>query len=186
MRMFVIAIDWINDRIGRLMGWVMFALVMLVTVDVISRYVFNTGAVWIQETEWWLFSIIFLMCAGYTSLYDEHVRVDLIYSRLSPKGRHIVDIVCAFVFLFPMCILLVFTSLWFIRDSIEVGEISPDPGGLCCYYLLKAMIPIGFGLLGLQGIANLWKKIMALKGEEVASKLDDSLSSRAAKAAERQ
>ena len=160
------------------MGWVMFALVLLVTADVIGRYAFRTGSVVIQESEWWMFSIVFLSCAGYTFLYDEHVRVDIIYSRLSKRNQHVVDLVCAFVFLFPMCILLVGTSYWYIKASWEVREFSPDPGGLPAYYILKCFIPLGFFLLSLQGIANVYRKVRAIKGEPLPV-LKDSFVARA-------
>ena len=178
MRRLVGWIEILNDRIGRFMGWLMFALVLLVTADVIGRYVFRTGAVVIQESEWWIFSIIFLSCAGYTFLYDEHVRVDIFYSRLSKRNRHVVDLVCAFVFLFPMCILLVGTSYWYIKASWEVREFSPDPGGLPAYYVLKSFIPLGFFLLSLQGVANVYRKFRAIKGEALPV-LKDSFVARA-------
>ena len=165
MRMFVLVVEWINDRIGRLMGWLMLGLVILVTGDVVSRYLFNTGHPIIQETEWWAYSIIFLMSAGYTFINDDHVRVDIIYARLTRKGRNYVDLVCAFTFLFPMCLLLILTSYWYIKSSWDVGEISPDPGGLCCYYVLKSVIPLGFFFLLLQGVVNVYRKIEDLRGE---------------------
>ena len=183
------AVELVNRVIGKLMGWVMLGLVLLVTFDVIARKLFNFGMVIVQETEWWLFSIIFLSCAGYTFLYDEHVRVDIIYSKLSQKGKNIVDLTCAFVFLFPMCILLIWTSLWFIEDSWNarggLGEISADPGGWCCYYVLKSFIPFGFFLLFLQGAVNVYKIILALLGKRVMGVEEDSLSARAARAVEK-
>ncbi len=148
------------------MGWLMFFLVLLVTVDVVSRYLFRTGAVFIQESEWWLFSIIFLMGAGYTYLHDGHVRVDIVYSRLSDKWKNWVDLGCAFVFLFPMCVLVCYTSYFFIRDSWQVREFSPDPGGLPAYYVLKGFIPLGFIFLALQGVAEVNRIIKRLRGEE--------------------
>lgn len=183
MRRLVGWIERLNDVIGKLMGWVMFALVLLVTVDVISRYLFHTGSPIIQESEWWLFSIVFLSCAGYTFLYDEHVRVDIIYARLSKKWQTIVDIICAFLFLFPMCILLILTSLWFIKSSWLMGERSADPGGLPAYYILKSFIPFGFGLLTLQGIANVYRKFRVLAGEP-EFKMADSFVARAEESAE--
>jgi TRAP-type mannitol/chloroaromatic compound transport system permease small subunit len=181
MRRLVGWIETLNDRIGRLMGWLMLALVLLVTVDVVSRYLFHTGSPIIQESEWWLFSIIFLSCAGYTFLYDEHVRVDIVYSRLTKRNQTLVDIVCSFVFLFPMCILLIVTSYWYIKGSWEVGEVSADPGGLPAYYILKSFIPFGFFLLLLQGLANLYRKVRVLFGEP-EPKLMDGFVARAEKA----
>ncbi|HKI99011.1 MAG TPA: TRAP transporter small permease subunit [bacterium] len=181
MRRLVGWIEKLNDVIGRMMGWVMLGLVLLVTVDVIGRYMFHTGSPIIQESEWWLFSIIFLSCAGYTFLYDEHVRVDIIYSRLNKKWQTIVDIVCAFTFLFPMCMLLIWTSYWYIKASWLTGEVSADPGGLPAYYVLKAFIPFGFFLLTLQGIANVYRKVRVLYGEAEFT-MADSFVSRAEKA----
>ena len=188
MNAIVKIVELFNEGIGKLMGWVMLCLVLLVTADVIARKIFNFGMVIVQETEWGLFSIIFLSCAGYTFLYDEHVRVDIVYSKLTKKGRDIVDLSCAFIFLFPMCALLVFTSLWFIEDSWNarggLGEISADPGGWCCYYILKSFIPFGFFLLALQGAANVYKIILSLMGRDPRTVREDSLSARAARAVE--
>ena len=189
MNVIVNFVEWINIGVGKLMGWLMLGLVLLVTFDVFARYLFSFGMVIVQESEWWLFSIIFLSCAGYTFLYDEHVRVDIIYSKLSKKGQNIVDLSCAFIFLFPMCGLLVFTSFWFIQDSWNardgLGEISADPGGWCCYYILKSFIPFGFFLLFLQGAVNVYKLILALMGKGTMQTLEDSLSARAARAVEK-
>ncbi len=174
-------IETINRVIGNVMGWFMLGLVLLVTMDVIARYLFNFGKVIVQETEWWMFSVIFLLCAGYTFLYDEHVRVDIIYSKLSRKWQNIVDLSCAFIFLFPMCSLLIFTSFWYIKSSWLEGEFSADPGGMCCYYVLKSMIPLGFFLLALQGVVNVHKKIKELRGGEPELPPEDGLVGRAQK-----
>lgn len=178
MKAFSILIERINIHIGRTMGWLLLVLVLLVTFDVIARYLFNFGAVIVQESEWWLFSIIFLSGAGYTFMYDEHVRVDIVYSRLSRKGRNITDLICAFVFLFPMCILLIWTSFWYISDSWIVSEISPDPGGWCCYWALKSFIPFGFFLLMLQGLVNVYQKIQELRGQDPIPPPEDSNTAR--------
>jgi len=87
IKKFCHAIDWLNERVGRGVAWVTTALVAVVFVDVVMRYLFNTSYVFTQELEWQLFSFIFLMGAGYTLLHDGHVRVDIIYQRLGPKGQ---------------------------------------------------------------------------------------------------
>ena len=158
-------IDTTNEYVGRAVGWLMFILVLIVTVDTLSRKFLNTGWVAVQETEWWLYSIIFLMGAGYTFLYDGHVRVDIVYSRLSKKWQDYVDLSCAFLFLFPMCVLVIVTSNKFVASSWEVGEYSPDPGGLPAYYILKAFIPIGFALLALQGLSTVYKIVKRIREE---------------------
>lgn len=172
-------IDAMNRHIGHLMGWLMLGLVLLVTFDVAARYLFNFGLVIVQESEWWLFSVIFLLCAGYTFLYDEHVRVDIVYAKLSRKRKNIVDLSCAFLFLFPMCLLLILTSFWYIKGSWLVGEFSADPGGMCCYWFLKSMIPFGFFLLLLQGLVNVYRKIKELRGAETPPPFEDSFIGRA-------
>jgi len=169
MNVFDRIVHWIeimNEHIGRIVGWLMLGLVLLVTGDVVSRYLFNTGWVAIQETEWWLFSIIFLMGAGYTYLHEGHVRVDIVYSRLSKKGQDYVDLGCAFIFLFPLCLLVIMTSNRFVAASWEVREFSPDPGGLPAYYILKAFIPLGFGLLAIQGMAKVYKIVKRLREDQ--------------------
>ena len=108
------------------------------------------------------------MGAGYTFVSDGHVRVDIIYSRLSNKRKAYVDLACAFTFLFPMCVLIIVTSYTFIAASWEVREYSPDPGGLPMYYLLKAVIPLGFTLLALQGLAGVYKISKRLNEEREA------------------
>lgn len=159
-------VGWIeswNERMGRFTGWLMFILVLLVTLDVLFRWLFNTGYVAVQELEWWLFSIIFLLGAGYTFLHDGHVRVDIVYSRLSKKWQHIIDLGGAFIFLFPMCTLVIWSSHKFIVASWGFKEGTADPGGLPAYYILKAMIPLGFFFLALQGVAEVIKILKKMK-----------------------
>jgi TRAP-type mannitol/chloroaromatic compound transport system permease small subunit len=97
-------IDALNDRMGRFVSWVTTGLVAVVFVDVVHALPFNISFVFTQELEWHLFAFVFLMGAGYTLLYDGHVRVDIIYQRLSTKGQAWVNFVCCFVFLFPGCL----------------------------------------------------------------------------------
>lgn len=169
-------IDTVNEYVGRGVGWLMFILVLLVTVDTLSRKFLNTGWVAVQETEWWLYSIIFLMGAGYTFIYDGHVRVDIVYSRLSQRGKDYVDLTCAFIFLFPMCVLVIVTSNRFVASSWEVREYSPDPGGLPAYYVLKAVIPLGFTLLALQGLSTVFKIIKRIREENDEARRKDQAS----------
>ena len=106
-------IDFLNEWIGRGVSWVTLGLVLVVFVDVLMRYLFNTSFVFTQELEWHLFAFIFLIGAGYTLLHDGHVRVDIIYQRLGYKGRAwiILSGLCLIFFLIPGC-LMVITSSW--------------------------------------------------------------------------
>ena len=123
-------IDSMNAWIGRLVGWVTLGLVLVVFVDVVMRYLFNTSYVFTQELEWHLFGFIFLIGAGYTLLTDGHVRVDIIYQRLGPKGKAWINLIGVLFFLLPGCIMVIITSWKFVHNSWSVMEGSPDPGGI--------------------------------------------------------
>lgn len=156
------AIDQVNRRVGEGVAWLTLAMVLLTTVDVIMRYLFNTGAVWVQEMEWHLFGLVFLLAAGYALLTDAHVRVDIFYARLTPRGRAWVDFLGTLLILFPVCVLVIWSSQKFLMNSWGFRESSPDPGGLPARYLIKAVIPLGFVLLAVQGVSELLKNLMVL------------------------
>ncbi len=159
-------IDQINDRVGRATSWLTAVMVVVTTSDVLLRYAFNTSFVFVQELEWHFFAVLFLMAAGYTHLKGNHVRVDILYTRLSPRRQALVDLVFGLLFLFPTCFLLIKSSLPFVAHSWAVLEGSPDPGGLPARYLLKAVIPVGFILIGLQGISETIKNTyIVLRGK---------------------
>ena len=157
-------IDSFNDLIGRGVSWFTTLLVAVVFTDVMMRKILNTSFVFTQELEWHLFAFIFLMGAGYTLLYDGHVRVDIIYQRLSTKSQAWVNFICCFVFLFPGCFLIIYTSLDFVANSWAVMEGSPDPGGIPFRFILKACIPAGFILFALQGVSLMIKSLLTITG----------------------
>ncbi len=163
-------IDRLNDLVGRGVSWVTVGLVVVVFTDVVMRYLFNTSFVFTQELEWHLFAFIFLMGAGYTLLYDGHVRVDIIYQRLTDKGQAWVNFICCFVFLFPGCFLVIYTSLDFVANSFAVYEGSPDPGGIPLRFILKACIPAGFTLFLLQGFSLMLRSLLIITGHVEAEK----------------
>lgn len=147
-------IDVWQDRLGRGVSWLMFLMVAVVFGDVILRYLFSISTVFTQEFEWYLFGVVYLLAAGYTMLYDEHVRVDIVYSRFSPRRKAWFDFVLLFVFFFPSCLLVIITSWPFVRNAFLVLEGSPDPGGIPARWALKAVIIVGFMLLMLQGVSQ--------------------------------
>ncbi|MGH7388946.1 MAG: TRAP transporter small permease subunit [Candidatus Rokuibacteriota bacterium] len=159
-------IDAINDRVGRWSAWLALLLVALVTYDVVMRYLFNITYVFIQELEWHLFAVIFLITAGYAHLLDSHVRVDIFYVRFSARTRAWVDFFGGILFLLPTVVLLVWTSIPFVRASFADLEGSPDPGGIPGRFVLKAVIPLAFLLLGIQGIAEIIKNFYRVMGKE--------------------
>lgn len=141
--------------VGRLSAWLVVTLVLLVCYDVAMRYLFQSGSIALQELEWHLFALIFLLGSAYTLKHDEHVRVDVFYRArwMTDKRRALVDIFGCLFMLFPFCVLMIYSALPFVSQSYGWAETSPDPGGLPYRWLLKAMIPFGFALLMLQGVA---------------------------------
>lgn len=144
----------------------MLAMVLIVFSDVVLRYAFSLSTVFTQELEWYLFGTIYLLAAGYTLLYDEHVRVDIVYSRFSPQRKAWFDFVLLFVFFFPSCLLVIITSWPFVKASFAVWEVSPDPGGIPARWALKSMIIVGFALLLLQGVSQAIKNFFVGMGWE--------------------
>ncbi len=166
LRRLATKIDTLNEWVGRGVSWVTTLLVAVVFTDVVMRYLFNTSYVFTQELEWHLFGFIFLIGAGYTLLYDGHVRVDIFFQRLSPRGRAWVNLFGCILFMAPGCFMIFITSLDFVASSFAVLEDSPDPGGIPFRFILKSCIPAGALLLGLQGISMLIHSLLVLTGHE--------------------
>jgi TRAP-type mannitol/chloroaromatic compound transport system permease small subunit len=162
IRKYIQWIDLVNDKLGNGTSWLMLVLILVITYDVIVRYLFHSSSVAMQEFEWHLFAIIFLLSAGYTLKIDEHVRVDVFYSRLSESKKAWINLIGALFFLIPFCIILLVSSQNFVLISLRVGETSPDAGGLPARYILKALIPISFFFLLLQGIAVAFKSFFKI------------------------
>ena len=159
-------IDAVNDRVGRWAAWLALLLVAVVSYDVVMRYLFNITYVFIQELEWHIFAVMFLTTAGYAHLLDSHVRVDIFYVRFPPRIRAWVDFLGGILFLLPTVFLLVWTSVPFVLASLADLEGSPDPGGIPGRFLLKAVIPLAFLLLGVQGISEIIKNFYRAMGQE--------------------
>ena len=160
------AIGRINELTGKAVSWLTLALVFFVSADVAMRYLFNISFVALQELEWHIYSIIFLLGAGYTLKQNGHVRVDLIYQRLGKRHRAYIDVLGCLLFLFPGCFLVIKTAIPFVYTSYRMHEGSPDPGGLAARYLLKSTMIIGFLLLWIQGAAMLLDRLLYLFGRD--------------------
>lgn len=159
-------IDKINETVGRYTSWLALLLVLVVVYDVIARYVFNESSVAMQELEWHLFAVLFLMSSAYTLLKNEHVRVDLFYSKYDKKKQAWIDLIGSVLFLIPFVFVVFYTSLNYVESSFLLNESSPDPGGLPMRYILKAFIPVSFFLLALQGISLFLKSLKTIIGKE--------------------
>ncbi|MEP1097754.1 MAG: TRAP transporter small permease subunit [Cyclobacteriaceae bacterium] len=152
-------IDKIVKQVGTLVSWLTLLLVVVIVIDVALRYLFNTTSAASFELEWHLFAAIFLLGAAYTLQQDKHVRVDVFYHRFSDKTRAWVNLTGTVLLLLPFCTVAFWESLSFVENSYAVRETSPDPGGLPARYVIKAAIPAGFFLLGLQGVNLVLKSV---------------------------
>jgi TRAP-type mannitol/chloroaromatic compound transport system permease small subunit len=150
------------DRVGRGISWLALVIVVLMSVNVILRYLFSIGSVWGQELEWHLLVPLIVFGSAYALRHGEHVRVDIVYGRLSPKTRTRVDLLSALLAV-AIAALFVWLSLHYVEQAYVIDEGSPDPGGLPHRYLLKSLLPIGFALFLVQGIAWALRSWRALK-----------------------
>ena len=159
------SVNRLNERLGRIVMWCVPLMVFIIVYDVSMRYLFQIGSVALQELEWHLFSVVFLLGAAYTLKHDGHVRVDILYRshKLTDRQRAWIDLFGTVFFLLPFCLLIIVSAWPFVANSFSMLEGSPDPGGLPYRYLLKAVIPLGFAMIMLQGIANLLQSILYLK-----------------------
>lgn len=156
----------VNEWVGKAVSWLTLVLALITAWDVIARYAFKAGSVALQELEWHIFAVIFLLAAGYTLKHDDHVRVDMIYARLRPRARAAINLAGSLFLLAPFCVLLIYVSLGFVESSWAVRESSGDPGGLPARYALKAMIPVGCAFLLIQGIAQALTSLLGVFGVE--------------------
>ncbi|HZZ91113.1 MAG TPA: TRAP transporter small permease subunit [Usitatibacter sp.] len=154
-------IDALNDHVGRLVYWLVLAMVLISAGNAIIRKVFSMSSNAWLELQWYLFSAVFLLAAGYTLLRNEHVRIDIIVGRLSARTQAWIEIFGTVFFLLPMAILIGWLSWpYFVRGYTE-NEISGSAGGLTLWPA-RLLLPVGFLLLTLQGISELIKRIAFL------------------------
>ena len=154
-------LDRIVELSGRIAAWTGFLLVVVMAGNVLMRYAFRTGSVALQELEWHLMAPVALLCIAYAIKHDGHVRVDILYGRLGARARQWVDLVSTLLAL-ALCVIIVKLSIPYVMQSYRIGEGSPDPGGLPYRFLLKAVIPAGFVLLGVQSLASVLRAIIPL------------------------
>ncbi len=157
------AIDWLSERIGRSVYWLLLAAVLISTVNALVRRVFDISSNAFLEAQWYLFAAVFMLGAGYVFLHDQHVRIDALSSRFSRRTQVWIDVVGITVFLLPLCAFVVWTSLPSVRLAIETMEVSANPGGLLRWPLYM-LVPIGFSLLALQAFSELFKRLAFLFG----------------------
>ncbi len=170
------AVDWLNTQIGKYVIWLILASTVISAVNAIVRKVFNVGSNAFLEVQWYLFAASFLIASAYTLLNGEHVKIDVVYSKFSKRNQTKIDIFGFLFFLTPVCFAMLWYGIPFFLKGYHSGEISTNAGGLI-RWPVYAMIPLGFGLLLLQGWSELIKRIAFLQGlieDPTAKKVEKS------------
>ncbi|BAV35054.1 C4-dicarboxylate ABC transporter [Sulfuricaulis limicola] len=158
------AIDATNETVGRAVLWLVGAATLISALNALARYGLGRSSNAWLEIQWYLFGAIILLAAGYTLKHNGHVRIDIIYGRFSARVQAWIDLLGTLFFLLPLCGLIVWLAWPGFVDSFVSGETSPDAGGLI-RWPVRLLIPLGFALLGLQGVAEIIKRIAFLRGE---------------------
>lgn len=158
------AIDALSERIGRIIYWLVLAVVLISAANATIRKAFNYSSNAYLEIQWYLFSVIFLFGAGYVLLHNAHVRIDIVAGRLSPRAQNWIDVFGLLFFLFPMAFTIMWLSWPLFMDSYTRNEVSTNAGGLIIWPA-RLMVPIGFFLLIIQGVSELIKRIAFLQGK---------------------
>jgi len=152
------AIDALNRVVGRAAYWLVLLAVLISAFNAISRKTLDMSSNAMLEIQWYLFSAVFLLCGGYTLLHNEHVRVDVLFGNLSRRKQLVIEIFGLLFFMAPMTLLILVLSWAPFMAAWTSGEVSGNAGGLI-RWPVKLLIPIGFGLLMLQGVSELIKNI---------------------------
>jgi TRAP-type mannitol/chloroaromatic compound transport system permease small subunit len=156
-------IDTLNERVGKVIYWLILGAVLVSSGNATVRYVFSRSSNAWLELQWYMFSAVFILCAGYTLLRNEHIRIDIINSRLPRKVRLGIDILGGLFCLLPMTLIIMALSWPIFVDSFERNEVSANAGGLL-QWPFKLIVPVGFFLLALQGVSETIKKVAIFRG----------------------
>ncbi|OGU20737.1 MAG: C4-dicarboxylate ABC transporter [Hydrogenophilales bacterium RIFOXYD1_FULL_62_11] len=157
------AIDALTERIGQFVIWLVLVATLVSAGNALARWSLGASSNAWLEIQWYLFGAVFLLAAGYTLKHNGHVRIDIFYGRLGAKGQALIDLIGGLFFLLPMALLLAWLAWPMFMDAWTTQEMSPDSGGLL-RWPVKLLLPLGFGLLALQGLAEIIKKIGVLTG----------------------
>lgn len=157
------SIDALTEFIGRLTALILVVLTLLVVYDALSRYLFHSGSIALQELEWHLFDAVILLGISYALKEGAHVRVDIFYANFTPKTKAIIDIVSQLFFVLPFSLLIIYVGFDFVMQSYIQQEGSSNPGGLPYRYIIKGVLLLSFALVILQSLSELVKRIKVLK-----------------------
>lgn len=158
------AFDRISIATGKLASWLTLVMVVVTFVIVVMRYMFDAGAVWLQESVVWMHAAVFMIGAAYTLQQEEHVRVDIFYRNMSARRRALVDLLGVLLLLLPVCTFLGIEAWDFVSVSWRLHEVSREPGGLPYPFipLLKSVLllmPLALSLQGVSMLLRAWREI---------------------------
>jgi TRAP-type mannitol/chloroaromatic compound transport system permease small subunit len=157
-------IDALTERVGRLVIWLVLVATLISAGNAVVRYLLGESSNAWLEIQWYLFGAMFLLAAGYTLKHNGHVRIDIFYNRFGPRGQAWIDLVGGLLFLLPMAVLLAWLAWPMFHEAWAAQEMSPDAGGLL-RWPVKLLLPLGFALLALQGVAEVIKRLGVLNGQ---------------------
>jgi TRAP-type mannitol/chloroaromatic compound transport system permease small subunit len=157
-------IDAVTTAIGRNVAWLIVAAAVIGAVYAAVRKLFATGSNAWLEIQWWMFAVAFLLAAPWTLKVNEHIRIDIVSSRLTRRSRDIIELIGHVFFLIPSAAMIAYTSWYFFLSSYAQNEQSSNFGGLP-QWPIKAIIPVAFALLLLQGLSELIKRIAIMRGD---------------------
>lgn len=158
-------LERINVLIGRSVAWLTLVMVLVTFVIVVLRYLFDSGWIWLQESVTWMHAAVFMLAAAYTLAREEHVRVDVFYSRFPPRIRGLVDAAGTLLLLIPVTVFIIFESWGYVAISWQIHESSAEAGGLIYPFpsILKSMIPAMAVMLLFQGLVLLARSIQKIR-----------------------
>lgn len=157
------ALDGIVRKIGEWSSWIWTILMLLIVIQVLQRYVIGLGSIQMEEIQWHLYAIGFMLGLGLTEMRERHVRIDVVAEQFPLRVRLWIEIVGIVVFLLPFCIFVIWWSVPYVIESWRADEISAAPGGLPYRYLLKGVITVAFALLAMTGVSRLSRVWAALR-----------------------
>ena len=166
---FADAVDRLDERVGQALKWLVLFSSVISAGNALMRYTIHYSSNAWLEIQWYMFGAMFLLAAGYALKHEEHVRVDVFFSKMSPRTQAWVDVAGTILFLMPMALIIAWLSIPMVVNSIRIQEHSSDAGGLL-RWPIKIMIPLGFALLALQGFAEIIKKAAVAGGIREAGK----------------
>ena len=165
--MFLIRIiNLINRVIGETVSWLTLLMVLVTVLVVVLRYGFNIGFIWMQESVRFMYSAVFLFCAGYTLFKDKHVRVDVLYLSLSERKKAIVDLLGSIFLLLPVCFVIFYYSWSYVLNSWQQLEGSTEERGLHLVFLMKTFIWLFAILVSMQSLATIINSLIILKNNK--------------------